>query len=94
MTTAADDTVELEVEDVCHTSDKALLASIKKGEWNEYVITAQGNHLVQKLNGFVTVDLMDHQVAKRRMDGILALQLHAGPPMQIQFKEIRLKQLK
>jgi hypothetical protein len=74
--------------------EKALLDSIKKGEWNEYVITAQGNHLIQKLNGFVTVDVTDEQVAKRRMDGVIALQLHAGPPMAIEFKDIRLKTLK
>ena len=74
--------------------EKELLASIKKGEWNEYVIIAQGNHLIQKLNGFTTVDVTDHQEAKRRMDGVIALQLHAGPPMVIQFKDIRLKQLK
>jgi hypothetical protein len=74
--------------------EKALLDSVKKGQWNEWVITAQGNHLVQKLNGFVTVDVTDEQVAKRRMDGVIALQLHAGPPMSIEFKDIRLKILK
>jgi hypothetical protein len=36
----------------------------------------------------------DNQVAKRRMEGIIALQLHAGPPMVVQFKDIRIKQLK
>jgi len=74
--------------------EKELLASIKKDGWNEYVIIAQGNHLIQKLNGLVTVDVTDNQEAKRRMEGILALQLHAGPPMLVQFKDIRLKQLK
>jgi hypothetical protein len=74
--------------------EKELLASIKKGGWNEYVIIAQGNHLIQKLNGLVTVDVTDNQAAKRRMEGILALQLHAGPPMLVQFKDIRLKHLR
>jgi hypothetical protein len=74
--------------------EKELLASIKNGEWNEYVIVAQGNHLVQTLNGFVTVDVTDNQVAKRRADGVIALQLHAGPPMMIQFKDICIKILK
>jgi hypothetical protein len=71
--------------------EDALVASIKKEEWNEYVIIAKGNHLVQKINGFVTVDVTDNQESKRRMDGILALQLHAGPPMLVQFKDIQLK---
>jgi hypothetical protein len=74
--------------------EKDLLASLKKGDWNEYVVIAQGNHLVQKINGFTTVDVTDNQKEKSRAEGILALQLHAGPPMLVQFKDIQLKQLK
>ena len=75
-------------------SEKDILAALKKGDWNEYVITAKGNHLVQKINGVVTIDVTDHQEAKRAMKGILALQLHAGPPMTVQFKDIRVKHYK
>ncbi len=74
--------------------EKDLLASLKKGDWNEYVVIAQGNHLVQKINGFTTVDVTDNQKEKSRAEGILALQLHAGPPMLVQFKDIQLKQAK
>jgi len=74
--------------------EAAMLASIKKEDWNEYVIMAKGNHLVQKINGFTTVDVTDNQESKRKMEGILALQLHAGPPMLVQFKNIRVKHLK
>lgn len=71
-----------------------LLAAIKKGEWNEYTVVAQGNHLIHKINGVLMVDVTDEHEAKRAMTGILALQLHAGPPMQVQFKDITLKVLK
>jgi hypothetical protein len=71
--------------------EPAMLASLRDEDWNEYVITAQGNHLVQKINGFTTVDVTDNQESKRRMRGILALQLHQGPPMLVQFKDIQLK---
>ena len=82
-------------EEVGPTSDeKDLLASLKKEGWNEYVVIAKGNHLVQKINGFTTVDVTDNQKEKSRAEGILALQLHAGPPMLVQFKDIQLKQLK
>lgn len=77
--------------------NKAFLASIKKEDWNEMEITANGNHLVQKINGHVTVDVTDSQSTekgKAKASGILALQLHAGPPMTIQFKDIQLKKLK
>jgi len=68
-------------------------AGIKKGDWNDYVIIAQGNHLQQFINGKQTVDVTDDCEAKRAMSGILAVQLHAGPPMMAQFKNIRIKTL-
>lgn len=71
---------------------KKLQESIKKEDWNDYEISAQGNHLVHKINGNVTADVTDHQESKRAMEGILALQLHAGPPMVVQFRDIRIKQ--
>lgn len=69
-------------------------AGIKKGDWNEYVIIAQGNHIQQFVNGKQTVDVTDNCESKRAMTGIVALQLHAGPPMMAQFKDIRIKELK
>jgi hypothetical protein len=69
-------------------------ASVKKGDWNDYVIIAKGNHLRQFVNGKPTIDVTDECEAKRAMSGVLALQLHAGPPMMAQFKNIRIKALK
>ena len=69
-------------------------ASVKKGDWNDYVIIAKGNHLQQFVNGKPTIDVTDDCEAKRAMSGVLALQLHAGPPMMAQFKNIRIKALK
>ena len=71
----------------------AIEASIKKGDWNAYVIIAQGNHLQQFVNGKQTIDVVDEDAAKRAMTGVLALQLHAGSPMMVQFRNIRLKKL-
>ena len=73
-------------------TEEEILAAVKKEEWNDYTIIAKGNHLVQIINGKVTVDLVDKQLAKAAKKGVLALQLHAGPPMVVQFKNIRLKQ--
>lgn len=72
----------------------AILKDIKKEDWNEYVVIAKGNHLIQKINGHTTVDVTDNEKEKSTASGILALQLHAGPPMKVQFKEIELKKLK
>lgn len=71
-----------------------LLASIKKEDWNEYVIIAKGNHLIQKINGHTTIDVTDHQSDKAKASGVLAFQLHVGPPMVVQFKDVHLKELK
>ncbi len=68
-------------------------ASIKKGDWNDYIVIAHGNHLQEFVNGKQTIDVVDEQEAKRAMSGVLALQLHAGPPMMAQFRNIRLKKL-
>ena len=69
------------------------VARQKKYEWgNLGLIIVDYLHIV-RLNGKQTVDVVDEQEAKRVMSGILALQLHAGPPMIAQFKNIRLKKL-
>jgi Domain of Unknown Function (DUF1080) len=73
--------------------DKGAIGSTyKKGDWNDYVIIAKGNHLVHYLNGIQTVDVTDNDPKGRAMKGILALQIHAGPPMVVEFKNLRLKQ--
>ena len=69
-------------------SEADILAAVKQGDWNEYVITARGHELKHVLNGQTTMQLTDGETAKRSMQGLLALQLHAGPPMKIQFKDI------
>ncbi|MGD9721728.1 MAG: family 16 glycoside hydrolase [Pirellulales bacterium] len=70
---------------------KALQAGIKKEDWNDYEIIAQGNHFIHKINGQVTAEVIDEEADKRAASGILALQLHTGPPMTVQFKNIRMK---
>ena len=75
------------------TEPAAIKAAVKVKDWNEIVITAQGNRLVHKVNGLVTADITDDDEKKRAMEGILALQLHAGDPMKVQFKDILLKAL-
>jgi putative heme-binding domain-containing protein len=67
--------------------------AIRKDDWNEYIVVARGNHLQHFINGVQTVDVVDDTVSKRLTSGILALQLHAGEPMTVQFKNIRIKSL-
>lgn len=61
-------------------------------EWNELTIIAVGDRQIHQVNGVNTLDLKDnHPEAMRK--GILALQLHAGAPMKVEFKDIRLRHL-
>jgi len=72
----------------------ALMGIVKKGDWNEYHIVAGGNQILLKINGTVTARVIDDDTENREFAGVLALQLHAGPPMKIEFKDIELKRLK
>ncbi len=67
---------------------------IKKEDWNEYHVIAKGFLFTHKINGVVTCKCTDADAKQRRDSGILALQLHQGPPMKVQFRNIQLKSLK
>ena len=71
-----------------------IQASIKNEDWNDYVVIAKGNHLQHFINGMLTVDVTDEGGAKAAKEGVLALQIHVGPPMTVQFKNLRIKELK
>jgi hypothetical protein len=71
-----------------------LVKKIDLGGWNEYTIIARGNHLTHMINGTAMSEVIDNQSSKAATAGIIALQLHAGPPMVVQFKDIRLKELR
>jgi hypothetical protein len=64
--------------------------ALKKGEFNDYSIRCVGKHVTIKLNGVVTVDA---DFPKLPDEGIIALQLHAGPPMEVTFRNIHFKVL-
>jgi len=73
---------------------KEIQKAIKKEDWNDYLVIARGNHFIHKINGVTTVEVVDEDQKNRAASGLLALQLHAGPPMKVQFKEVGLKRLK
>lgn len=70
---------------------KALGEKIKKNEWNKYRVVAKGNVLSHYINDTLMSETIDQQPEKAATEGILALQIHAGDPMIIQFRKIMLK---
>ena len=70
---------------------KEIGKAVKKREWNTYRITAKGFHFTHYINDVKTTELTDNDEKARRADGLLALQLHAGNPMKVSFRNITLK---
>jgi Domain of Unknown Function (DUF1080) len=63
---------------------------VRPHDWNQYEVICDGDFIQLKVNGLVTAEL--HDTSKR--SGVIALQLHAGTPMQVEFRNIRIKELK
>lgn len=74
-------------------SSDEIQAAIKNEDWNEYKVVAKGNHLQHFINGKQTVDVTDEDAKRAAKRGVLALQIHQGPPMVVQFKDLVLKEL-
>lgn len=63
----------------------------RPGEWNDYEIVARGAYSAHFVNGFKTIEFTDEDPDCALRKGVLALQIHAGTRMTVEFKEIRLK---
>ena len=71
----------------------SLKAHIKSEDWNEIHLIVKGNRLQHFVNGVLMSDVTDNDTANRTMKGLLGVQVHVGPPMKVEYKNIRLKQL-
>lgn len=74
-----------------NTND-ALRAQIKQNDWNQFQVVARGNVVIHVLNGHVTALFVDDDAAGRALDGLLGLQIHTGPPMKVEFRNIWIRQ--
>ena len=70
-----------------------LKGLIKADGWNDVDIIARGNTLIQILNGRVMSMLIDDDTANRKMEGLIGIQVHKGPPMKMEVRNIRIKNL-
>ena len=74
-------------------SPDELKAIIKVNDWNQVHLIARGNTIIQILNGAVTSIVVDDDSTNRALGGLLGFQLHVGPPMKAEFRNIWLKRL-
>ncbi|MEL6106966.1 MAG: sulfatase-like hydrolase/transferase [Planctomycetota bacterium] len=72
---------------------KMPLKEFAADEWHDYRVLVRGNHHQHWINGHPTADLIDLDEAGRALEGVLAVQVHVGPAMKIQYKDFRIKHL-
>ena len=68
-------------------------AHFKLEEWHEYRLVCVGTTITLDVDGRRVAEVVDNDPTQQDLKGILALQLHSGPPMTVQFRDIRLKRL-
>jgi hypothetical protein len=73
--------------------DSAALAALITTDWNAIHLTARGNVLIHSLNGHLMSVVVDDDIPNRTTAGLLGVQVHVGPPMKIEYRNWRLKNL-
>jgi hypothetical protein len=69
----------------------ALAEFIKNGDWNQIHLIVRGNTMIHMVNGKVMSVVVDDDPEHRKIDGLLGVQVHVGPPMKIEYRNIQLK---
>lgn len=74
-------------------SSTSLDARIHSDDWNDYHLVVENNRMRHFVNGVLMSDVTDNDTLNRRFEGLLGVQVHVGPPMKVEYRNIRLKQL-
>jgi hypothetical protein len=73
------------------SDDASLKGIININNWNQLHVIARGNLITVMLNGMMTSQFVDEDAANRELEGLIGLQMHTGPPMKVEFRNIYLK---
>jgi hypothetical protein len=90
-----------------HTGEKVIIApdgqpwviekmpvkTFAPDEWHDFRVLVKGNHHQHWIDGHKTADLIDLDEKGRALEGVLAVQVHVGPAMKIQYKDFKIKHL-
>jgi hypothetical protein len=71
----------------------SLQQLIKKEDWNECHLIVKGNRMQHYINGALMSDVTDNDPEGRKMEGLLGVQVHVGPPMKIEYRNFLYKEL-
>jgi len=69
------------------------LAAFISADWNSCHLIIRGNVLLHILNGHLMSAVIDDDIAKRTQEGLIGVQVHVGPPMKVEYRNFRLKNL-
>ncbi|QEF99022.1 hypothetical protein Mal15_30810 [Stieleria maiorica] len=73
-------------------SPEIAMKAVRRGDWNTLKIIARGDRIQIFLNGVQTVDYTEQDPDIER-DGVIALQVHSGPPLEVHYRNIKLREL-
>ncbi len=71
-----------------------LVKAIQSDDWNTCHILAKGNRLLHYVNDVLMSDVTDNDTINRKASGLIGVQVHVGPPMKVEYRNIRLKEAK
>ena len=73
--------------------DAKELAAFINSDWNSYHLIIRGNTLIHILNGHLMSVVIDDDAPNRALEGLIGVQVHVGPPMKVEYRNFRLKNL-
>src|SRR5438876_291968 len=73
--------------------EKLPIKEFKPDEWHNYRVLVRGNHHQHWIDDHPTVDVIDLDEKNRALEGILGVQVHVGPAMEIQYRDFFVKRL-
>jgi hypothetical protein len=74
--------------------NESLKTKINKQDWNTFHLVIKGNRLQHYINDILMSDVTDNDLVNGKSKGILGVQVHVGPPMKVQYRNLRIKELK
>ena len=70
---------------------KQLKSHIKENDWNSVHLIVKDNRMQHYINGVLMSDVLDLDTENRANKGFLGVQVHVGPPMKVEYKNIKIK---
>lgn len=71
----------------------SLKLKIKSQDWNTFHLVVKGNRLQHYINGILMSDVTDNDLINGKSKGFIGVQVHVGPPMKVQYRNLRIKKL-